>query len=949
MEEASTHFAVGQEFSSFQSLENAIDAYSKSAAVQLYKRSSRTIKNALQRCPKKVINEALRYSEIDYACVHGGRSYKSTSKGHRPNQSKRRICRTVSDFKSRTNTVLMEMEKPYGKPYGEFTVQFGTVPSKAAFNERGIELNRTFLMGCTFSLKLRASPDGKKLKITHFDSEHHGHNMSEASFSHLPSNRKLSTNEKDDVRQLLKLNANKKLVQQHVKATTGKNVRLKDLHNLARSSPASNAQDIITILKKSEGAVIEVMENQGILEGVFYQRKGWQTLYRMYPELIFIDATYKLNNVNMPLYVLLGLDGNGDTFFICLWFVKNESKPIMKAMLEFFQKHNPSAPATFMADKDWLERGVIRELFPEAHLLICLFHTLRTFRREVTETSMACTSGQRKLYLQVLQSLAYAKNQEEYDELLTRLESIENQKLIRYFMRNWHEIRQEWVLGLTNEAQHLGNHTNNRLEAINQKLKQVMKRNAGLGEFASGLMLCLDSLEQEREARAAMVFEKVNVYQYTGCGSLEEYLKRLTPFAFQKVRSQFEESRSLTVSGEDEEQEHITFGDYTASSRDCNCGFFRTIELTCKHIFAVRTHHLMDLFVDGLCSQHWSKDFYRGQLYSRSSSEISLQVTEAPPRTAIPSEGERYRMAFQVAKQLASTASQLPLREFHKAITVLQDISSFWEQGREFMLLLMDDNPTHTTSDHTPVALPLSTVEEPEAPDSPHVEAPEASDSSDIEAPEASDSSDIEAPEATGSFDIEAPEATGSFDIEAPWIPDSSAIETPTTSQMELNNNKLPKRAPKRGWPKGAEVTVIGLPKRKKGQGSLKPYKDLSSVERGLMILHWIVADADPSELQDLSKIPSSESDLSMQVLDQDVDISEARQHFSVEAWAKVLDLVERKEKSHEWVCSVCRESLSLHTQAISCDRCLSWHHIKCATAKGSVPKGKWFCRSCKA
>ncbi|GFO25970.1 rRNA-processing protein fcf1-like protein [Plakobranchus ocellatus] len=61
------------------------------------------------------------------------------------------------------------------------------------------------------------------------------------------------------------------------------------------------------------------------------------------------------------------------------------------------------------------------------------------------------------------------------------------------------------------------------------------------------------------------------------------------------------------------------------------------------------------------------------------------------------------------------------------------------------------------------------------------------------------------------------------------------------------------------------------------------------------MILHWIVADADPSELQHLSKIPSSESDLSMQILDQDVDISEGRQHFSVEAWAKGKDKSTKK------------------------------------------------------
>ncbi|GFO26309.1 hypothetical protein PoB_005281400 [Plakobranchus ocellatus] len=134
-----------------------------------------------------------------------------------------------------------------------------------------------------------------------------------------------------------------------------------------------------------------------------------------------------------------------------------------------------------------------------------------------------------------------------------------------------------------------------------------------------------------------------------------------------------------------------------------------------------------------------------------------------------------------------------------------------------------------------------------------------------------------------------------------------SLIHLPLKFPRRLKHNiKLLKRAPKRGRPEEAEVTVIGLPKRKKGNRSLKLYKDFYfAVERERMILHWIVADADPNELQDLSKIPSSESDLSMQILDQDVDISEGRQHFSVEAWAKVLDLVERKEKSHERVCSV--------------------------------------------
>ena len=37
-----------------------------------------------------------------------------------------------------------------------------------------------------------------------------------------------------------------------------------------------------------------------------------------------------------------------------------------------------------MADKDISERDVLKRCFPNASVLICLFHTLRSFRREVT-------------------------------------------------------------------------------------------------------------------------------------------------------------------------------------------------------------------------------------------------------------------------------------------------------------------------------------------------------------------------------------------------------------------------------------------------------------------------------------------------------------------------------------------------------------------------------------
>ena len=41
-----------------------------------------------------------------------------------------------------------------------------------------------------------------------------------------------------------------------------------------------------------------------------------------------------------------------------------------------------------MADKDINERDVVKRSLPSASVLICFFHTLRTFRREITSEKM---------------------------------------------------------------------------------------------------------------------------------------------------------------------------------------------------------------------------------------------------------------------------------------------------------------------------------------------------------------------------------------------------------------------------------------------------------------------------------------------------------------------------------------------------------------------------------
>ena len=79
-------FSIGSEFTTYTQLSSAIKNYEAANCITLYTRSSRTIQAARRRAPNRHFSELLVYSELDYACIHGGRDYKSHSKGIRKSQ-----------------------------------------------------------------------------------------------------------------------------------------------------------------------------------------------------------------------------------------------------------------------------------------------------------------------------------------------------------------------------------------------------------------------------------------------------------------------------------------------------------------------------------------------------------------------------------------------------------------------------------------------------------------------------------------------------------------------------------------------------------------------------------------------------------------------------------------------------------------------------------------------
>ena len=149
----------------------------------------------------------------------------------------------------------------------------------------------------------------------------------------------------------------------------------------------------------------------------------------------------------MPLYVLVSIDGNGDSEIVCLWIVQSEDKSTLSNVLVEFKKHNEGSLLIqcVMTDKDITERDVIKEQLLQAALVICLFHTLRTMRREVSCEKLGISQSERVMSLEILSKMAYARSEEAYLQIYNELSECAPKGVLEYFNENWHTIRNEWV------------------------------------------------------------------------------------------------------------------------------------------------------------------------------------------------------------------------------------------------------------------------------------------------------------------------------------------------------------------------------------------------------------------------------------------------------------------------------------------------------------------------
>ena len=356
----------------------------------------------------------------------------------------------------RQNRITVERVKNKDLKYYEvkFTCIHG---GRNNFKSRGKQLRKTstFQCGCPFFINLRLSDDGHHLIVTNVNASHANHDADEEEYNFLPKARKLDDTEIGYAEEMLSMGANKKKIQQQIFVETGKRVIMKDLSNIHTSSKRkhhgtkNDLSKCVDLLRNNHSCTVDISTDaEEIFCGLFIQDEQMRQLFAAYPEIIFLDATYKLLELQFPVYLFVVEDSNGATVIVGMGFLVTENAESMRWLVETFMNKNPATRNTriIMADKDLNERDIIKELLPWAKVLICLFHTLKTFRREITmekmqvTSEMQVTSVMRENCLKFIEKMSYAKCAAEYDGIYAQFINMAPASVKNYFNTNWHPI-----------------------------------------------------------------------------------------------------------------------------------------------------------------------------------------------------------------------------------------------------------------------------------------------------------------------------------------------------------------------------------------------------------------------------------------------------------------------------------------------------------------------------
>lgn len=456
----------------------------------------------------------------------------------------------------------------------------------------------------------------------------------------------------------------------------------------------------LTIKKDPSASAGLVVNEEDTLELLFYQSGSMKQLFRKFPEILLIDATYNVNSVGMPLYCLMIEDGFGHGRVVHYAVTTEEDCLHLKKIMQSFKEENPAWPSVgvIVVDKDFTEWKVLKEEFPEASILFCQWHVMKAMFKKMADCDV--DKSERDHVRDLLRELVYSNSQDEYDDTKREVYSITNESFWKYFESNWDVCQHMWVSFKRDFNLHLGNTTNNRLESHNQKLKDLTQRSSSLTEMFRNVIRFVTTSMSEY---CHNVFKE----EFTTCTSADDGLTGVpdirascTQYAADLIVAQLKLGNSVnyqispcdgqeyTLSGPSGSLYHVD-----VNSSTCSCTFKKTYCLPCRHVFALRISLNMTIFNRDIVAKRWLKTYQSEGIFDSVTPKDATPVMPEQvcvsslgvqsSRTGTLARNQKFRKMQTLCQKLAMISSECGMPQFREKYSQVQTLIKLWEENAE--------------------------------------------------------------------------------------------------------------------------------------------------------------------------------------------------------------------------------------------------------------------------
>ncbi|KAK3931513.1 Protein FAR1-RELATED SEQUENCE 8 [Frankliniella fusca] len=210
--------------------------------------------------------------------------------------------------------------------------------------------------------------------------------------------------------------------------------------------------------------------------------KRVHTRLRSAGEVVFVDSSGTMDTHNTRVFLILCPSIAG-ALPLGVLMVSSEAEVVLKPAFELlltllpdeaFGGRGKKGPKIFMTDDCDQERNTLHSLFPEAVLLLCLFHVLNAYWRYVWKSEHHVKKDDRAPAYFSFRDVVYASDEEKFEALwndMMNLPAVKDNACVKDHLIKFKPRAAEWALHLRNDILTRGHHTNNYAEAEMRILK----------------------------------------------------------------------------------------------------------------------------------------------------------------------------------------------------------------------------------------------------------------------------------------------------------------------------------------------------------------------------------------------------------------------------------------------------------------------------------------------